>query len=256
MSPLSQNNHPSESLTFDRSIAINVLESLYLKSALSSDDGHPQASNAVLCTETRTYHVRQVQSSNSVFIAQPSETSNTNDDLVSDVRIIALGQCASTLELQPSTQSGIEHFRERLPLYTGIDEEDAGTSTPQRHAQESKKIKSILLEDAPISGTEFESAWRTLCVFEWQNRAFLPTATSLVNVWKSIMSAVALRSINLEISFSLDSLMETADQDNHPYPLLKAVIFRLSKRNANIADNCTLTRQRPLTVKLKVQMLL
>ena len=233
------------------------MESLYLKSALSNDDdARPQLSNAVLCTETKTYHVRQVQSSNSVFVVQSSENLSTNkESLASYGDLMALAQCTTTLELQPLTSSGIEHLKGRLPLYTGTDQEDDENSTPQNNSKPGKNIREIILDDAPFSARELEEAWRTLCVFEMRHRAFRPTAIALINVWKSIMSIVALKSIDLENPFRLDTLIETADEDDHPYPLFKAVILRLSKGDVHSTDHCTSTKNKALTLKLRSQTL-
>ena len=57
-------------------------ESLWLKSADSSSAHHFEhiSPSAVLCTDDRTYQLRQVQSSNSLYILQPSESSRGNDE--------------------------------------------------------------------------------------------------------------------------------------------------------------------------------
>ena len=104
-------------------------ESLRLKSAESSnaDDSKQPSPSAVLCTNDHTYHLRQVQSSNSVFILQPSESYHA-DDRPPSQNLLAIAQCTSTLELIP-TDSAVSSalvtqlIKRSLFSYTGTDTE-------------------------------------------------------------------------------------------------------------------------------------
>ena len=102
-------------------------ESLWLKSAESPNAHHSEQSgpSAVLCTDDRTYQLRQVQSSNSVFILQPSESSRGNDRIPSQ-SLLAIAQCTSTLELIPSDAAASfaltsQLLKKTLPSYNGAD---------------------------------------------------------------------------------------------------------------------------------------
>ncbi len=79
-------------------------ESLCLKSAESpnaNDQSKQPGLSAVLCTDDHTFQLRQVQSSNSVFVLQPSE-SHRDDNKFPASSLLAIAQCTSTLELVPS----------------------------------------------------------------------------------------------------------------------------------------------------------
>lgn len=120
-------------------------ESLWLKSAETSNAnvGSSQSSpSAVLCTDDHTYQLRQVQSSNSVFILQPSENV-LGDNLIPTPSLSAVAQCTATLELMPSDTAASfalvsQLLKKSLPSYKGIDTDvGLGTNTtfPSRNVQ-------------------------------------------------------------------------------------------------------------------------
>ena len=110
------------------SIPANMSESLWLKSAESTNaynDSQQPGQNAVLCTNNRTFQIRQVQSSNSVFILQPSGN-YPGDNQVPAQSLSAIGQCTSTLELVPldtaaSSATISQLLKNRLRPYNGPD---------------------------------------------------------------------------------------------------------------------------------------
>ena len=113
----------------------DVSESLCLKSAETpnANVGSSQSGpSAVLCTDDHTYQLRQVQSSNSVFILQPSETF-LGDNLVPTPSLSAIAQCTATLELMSSDTAASfaivsRLLKKSLPSYRGVDT-DVGSVT-------------------------------------------------------------------------------------------------------------------------------
>lgn len=112
-------------------------ESLWLKSAESPSanvDSKQPSPSAVLCTDDHTYQLRQVQSSNTVFVLQPSESCR-GDDEVPSPSLLAIAQCTATLELIPSDNVASSAMASRflktsLPSYRGIDTDvELGTNT-------------------------------------------------------------------------------------------------------------------------------
>ena len=111
-------------------------ESLWLKSAESPNAHHSEqpSPSAVLCTDDHTYQLRQVQSSNSIYILQPSESSHGNDRIPSQ-SLLAIAQCTSTLELIPSDTAASlalvsQLLKKTLPPYKGADTDiESGTDT-------------------------------------------------------------------------------------------------------------------------------
>lgn len=212
----------------------NTFESLSLKSAaLSPSDGSTQApANAVLCTDNQTFQVRQVQSSNSVFVLQPSESSfASEDDAIPLVALSAIAQCAATLELVPTSPAAIAVLTETLPIYTGPE------SIPALGSSE-KTSRETIFEHVPFSRGEFNKAWKALSAFEIEGRSWIPAASSLTGVWKSLVSAATLRGVDLGDGFNMTALEGVVEEDDHPVVLFRAVIERLSSEDEDLMDGC------------------
>lgn len=100
-----------------------------------------------------------------------------------------------------------------------------------------------MLENAPLSSGEFDKAWKGLCAFEESSRAWLPTSSVLISVWKLIVSAATVRSVDIGEAFSLTTLGGVIEEDGHSIAVFKAVMDRLGSDNANdLMDGCESTR--------------
>lgn len=238
-------------------------ESLWLKSAESPsanvDSKQPNPS-AVLCTDDHTYQLRQVQSSNSVFMLQPSE-SRRDDDEVPSPSLLAIAQCTATLELIPSDNVASSAMASRLlkkslPSYRGIDT-DVGLGTDTTFSSKKRalldiwdglwrltwylgeyKDKNAILQDAPVSTKEFDKTWKQQCAFEVLGCARLPTPSALAMIWKSILSAATVSGVNLEKGFDLKSLAEMVGSDGFPLAFFMAVMIRLVSDTEHLNDDC------------------
>ena len=188
-----------------------------------TEDSSQTPRNVVLCTDNQTYQVRQVQSSNSVFVLQASKTEPKDDDIQLP-SLSAIARCTATLELIPAMPSGAAFLRQAIPVYRGSEDDDERL---EPEASESK-CRAALLEDAPFSSGEFEKAWKELCVFEEGSQAWLPTPLVLFGVWKSMISAATVRSIDLGEDFSIAALRGTVEEDGHSSALFQAVMNKLS----------------------------
>lgn len=213
-------------------------ESLFLKSVPSPSHSATTLSasgNAVLCTNDQTYQLRQVHSSNSVFVLQPSHTSlNDGEDAgLPMASVQAVAQCATTLELKPSTRSRDDFLKGLLPQYTGPED-----NTDNCFPSQLMRGKDRICKDAPLSRAEFEAAWVTLCAFELENIAFLPTATALHEVWKSILSATVVKSLKLEDNVFIQNIAGLVEEDGFPRSLLQAVVNRLSVDHIVPMEGC------------------
>ena len=230
----------------------DMSESLWLKSAEDPSayiDSNQPGPSAVLCTNDHTYQLRQVQSSNSVFVLQPSE-SRCGGNEIPTPSLLAVAQCTATLELIPSDAATSfvmvsRLLKKSLPPYKGIDTDvGLGTNTTfssKRKAPQDQvvlpliltsclgkhKDKNAILHDAPLSTEEFNKAWNQVCAFEVLSRAWLPTPSALAMIWKSILSAATIRGVNLEKTFDLKSLAEMVGNDGYPWALFMAVMKRL-----------------------------
>ena len=211
------------------------MESLELKSGPPNvTDGSSQ--NAILCTNDQTYQVRQVQSSNSVFVLQTSESSQVSEDNDNPpISMSAIAQCAIALELVPSSASPVLFLKRAIPLYTGSESMSTASS---------REINSrdAIQDDAPFSTGEFGTAWKELCAFELEGLAWLPSASLLVSVWNSTISAAVLRGVKIENGFSADILETIVEEDGYPRVLLRAIISRLDSEQEHALDErkCTI----------------
>ena len=222
-----------------------MAESLFLKSSAPIvANGPAQASsNAVLCTDDRTYQVRQVHSSNSVFILQPSEASRlAEDDSIPSSSLLAIAQCTATLELIPTSPSGIAFLRQALPLYKGPQTNAMKMSKSVMVSTSMEKMekmgKQAMLENAPLPSNEFDKAWKEMCAFEFEGQAWLPTALELISVWESILSAATVRSVDLGENFVIATLRRVVEEDGHEGVLFDTVINRLRSDDEDLMDGC------------------
>ena len=173
-----------------------------------------------------------MQSSNSVFVLQPSQSNrDDDDDIRHGVSMSAIAKCGVILELVPSAPSMVDFLKHLLPIYTG--HEDIPSLGPSALIS-----KDALLEDAPCSSGEFDNAWSDLCAFELDGHARLPTASALVNIWTSIISNALVRDVGLADGFPIDALSGVVEEDGHPNSLFQAVILRLSSNPRDLMGGC------------------
>lgn len=214
--------------------------SLLLKSA-ASDTGsglNPQ-NHAVLCTDAQTFNVRQVQSSNSVFILHTSVDLLHDDPCTPDANVAAIAQCTSTLELIPPAITALAALRQTLPIYNLADHQNQ--SGLAAHFNESEKFgRHKAFQNTPTSQREFDDAWLESCAFELDRQAWIPSASSLRGIWTSITAAAAVKDIDLTGRFRVIDLVDIIEEDGFPNALFNAVIKRVSIANGSLISGCML----------------
>lgn len=214
--------------------------SLLLKSA-ASDTGsglNPQ-NHAVVCTDTQTFNVRQVQSSNSVFILHPSVNDLSPDDpSAPDETVAAIAQCTSTLELVPPAITGLAALRQTLPIYNLADHQNQNGLVAHSNLTE-KFGRHKAFQNTPTSQREFDDAWLEVCAFELDRQAWIPSASSLKGIWASITAAATVRDIDLTERIRVVDLMDIIEEDGFPNALFNAVIRRVSIANGSLISGCT-----------------
>lgn len=215
--------------------------------------GEPGAREYVnLCTPTKTFRLRQVQSSNSIHIIRPSQQETwggDNDadgggqnglDLVETVTTIA--KCGSTLELHTLQEgfSAMPFLEKSLRLYDRLSSDGdvemkdlSADITPS----EARRLKEEVFADVPVSTAQCESDWTDMCAFVYgdidSNQAvcWRPSARVKLEVWKRMLEGSVLQGIDLEKQFLVKDLWKAVlDEDGEePFPraLFEAVIKRL-----------------------------
>ena len=233
--PILQCMAPSE----EAYIWTNVQESLSLKStSTTAANASPTAApNAVLCTDDHTFQLRQVHSSNSIFLLQPLEAlSSLGSGSIPVPGVSAIAQCKATLELMPVATSAVQYLKESLPIYKDpLEGESSSTSEIGR-----AKSKLVVLEDAPMSTGEFESGWIELCAFETEGQAWRPLTSTLNGIWKSILSAVAVNVPKIDNGFPTFLISPLVQEDEYSESLLMAVLTRLSPNGDVPSNDCKL----------------
>lgn len=194
----------------------------------------------MLCTDDRTFHIRQVNSSNSIFILQPSQAQFINDEgSIPTEAVSAIAQPTATLELIPSSSHGPSLLKQILPTYGTSKAESEGETEPATLPPVADRMsKCAVLDNVPLSSGEFEALWAQMCAFEHEGQAWLPTATLLAAVWNAIISAATANSIDLRQSFQTQSITEMVREDGFLVPLIEAVVRRLRSDDGDFMDGC------------------
>ncbi|KAF2734936.1 sister chromatid cohesion protein-like protein Dcc1 [Polyplosphaeria fusca] len=172
----------------------------------------------VLCTPTSTFQLRQVQTSNTVLITQPTLEAHDSDIPVPTTR--AMATCTTTLELHPADGTPIESLTELLPLYHIVDDEV--------DASGNGKSKDGVFRDIPFSDGQCNRVWQDMMAFEFAGSCWRPSANTLIQVWRSINQAAVADGIKLDKQFLTEDLMRAVDEDAHPADLVLAILMRLN----------------------------
>lgn len=161
------------------------MNSVQFKSEENTPDGNPPSNNIVLCTEDKTYNIRQVSTSNTVFVCQPSPP---QPDQISNIGLEAIAKCTSVLEVLPETSvSAVSHFKAVLPTYTSTGHYESSRSISKRE----------LFSHTPVSDGQCQKAWLQLCCFELDDVAVLPSESIKLKVWQAILTNATAQGIDL-----------------------------------------------------------
>jgi sister chromatid cohesion protein DCC1 len=171
----------------------------------------------VLCTSSRTFQLRQVQTSNCLFITQPALETHGNDMSVPVTRAIA--SCTATLELHPSDASAAALLREVLPVYDIV----AGDvdATPNG------KSMAAVFDDMPLSDGQCQSDWDALIAFAHEGSSYQPSANALLSAWRSINAAALAEGVKLDSQFLTDDVTRAVAEEGHPPQLVESILRRL-----------------------------
>ncbi|KAI9670419.1 MAG: hypothetical protein M1829_004742 [Trizodia sp. TS-e1964] len=201
---------------------------LTLKSASpgpSPPGGNTSQPHAVLCTENKTFEVRQVQSSNSIYLLSPTSYASPPRETLTDSALSIVGTSQATLELVPVTLSAIPFLTQAIPTYSGAADGDGDLENMSGGSNLSKlEVKA----DVPFSDAEFAIAWKHIVAFELDGAAMKPTPVALYAAWKAILCAATSEGIKLQNGFSLPQLLTVMEEDEQPQPLVEAIITRVS----------------------------
>lgn len=219
---------------------------LHLKSSPSDPLGQ-NAGYVNLCTPDKTFRIRQVQSSNSIHLVQPStgadsrlvplrkqEGKEENDELMSTGwgdTVSAIAKCASTLEVHALEEgddiaSVAQMLTQGLRVYGEDRDNDVDMADPNRQDEEvvtraeREGVKKRVIADVPFSDAECNAAWADICAFvhvDTESKslaAFRPSARVKIDAWKRILQGSVLQSIDLEKQFLANDLWKAVLGDD------------------------------------------
>lgn len=187
----------------------------------SNSKSNPQPAYAVLCTPSASYQLRQVQTSNSLFVTQPALETRASQIPSPETRAIA--SCTATLELHPANGSAVPLLEELLPIYDIIGGEVDVVGN--------RKSKIVLFSDVPFSDGQCEKAWAELMAFELAGNSYRPSSNTLLQVWNSINAAALAEAIKLDSQFLTDDITKLVGEEGYATSLSAAILRRLANQD-------------------------
>lgn len=175
----------------------------------------------MLCTPNKSFQLRQVQTSNSLFVTQPALETYGNEIPVPSTRAIA--SCTATLELHPSDASGVTLLHEILPLYDIVAGDVDATGNG--------RSKTSVCKDLPLSDGECQIAWDEAIAFEHEDSSYRPSTNALSQVWSSISAAALAEGVKLDSQFLTDDITKEVAEEGHPPGLVEAILRHLLKED-------------------------
>lgn len=194
--------------------------------------GQPSESGAVLCTLDKTYSLRQVNTSNSLYVAQLSQ--GPADELPNP-RLEAIAQAHFTLELTAAKDvATATHIRALLPVYASTG-----------HYQSRNPVsQASLFSNIPASDRECERAWRELACFELDGEALRPSESVKVLAWESMFTAATADGIDLTCPLQEKHVATLVDLNGSQWPREVSLAVLQSMAQPDGAENVVLDAQK------------
>ncbi|KAF2690388.1 hypothetical protein K458DRAFT_290521 [Lentithecium fluviatile CBS 122367] len=199
----------------------------------ASNTPNAKPAYAVLCTPNKSFQLRQVQTSNTLFVTRP--TLEAHGDAIPAPTTCAIASCTATLELHLADASAVSYLEDALPVYHVVGGEV--------DAEENRKSKAGVFLHVPLSDGQCEKAWNELIAFELNGSSYRPSANTLSQVWQSINAAALAEGINLDRQFLTNDLAKLVEEEGNPASLAVAVCRHLSQADRDTEDQwCCLDR--------------
>jgi len=199
-----------------------------------------------LCSEEKTWVVRQVSTSNSVHVtccrpSQPGCAPSGEDD-PSDQQgsvhgpdigheVAAISQVRNILELLEVTveQTEVEEqIKNHVPIYNGTDFENPGAPFRRR-----TWTKQDLFNDIPAPNPTIDTAMKRLFLFRWppSDRSYYqPSENLLLQTWRLLVQTCAIIGIRLDDTRDFQPAIASLEGDGGDGELyasvLKAILHR------------------------------
>ncbi|KAI4753313.1 hypothetical protein E4T52_14550 [Aureobasidium sp. EXF-3400] len=184
---------------------------------------------AFLTTKDKTYLIRQVHTSNTLYVTSPSHNAPGTT---------AISKCPFALECLPAPVRHAEStLRSLLIPFAEPQDTDIRPSNPQS--------KSYVFAHTPMSHDECQTVWKDLVAFEHSGQSFRPTAAALTKIWKWLLEIAYANAVNLAEPVQNDVINKMLDgEDEWPSTLVDAIFLKLSANHQDL-----LQLQQQATVK-------
>lgn len=190
--------------------------SLKLKSAGQTVSG---SASLALCTNDKTYEVKQVSSSNTLMLVKPCPSLASPEHLHRP-SLVAFAKCSSILEALPLSPASSKiktaraHLADMLPLY----DQDVDGLEPATQSVPPNTIYSSI----PYSKAETDTAWTELMAFEIAAGCFRPSVSTCIGLWSSLFTSTIAQDIDITGPLNLDELQSLVT--DYPHTLLMSVL--------------------------------
>lgn len=226
-------------------------DEIYLKSSPASEESSATSASKEgflhLCTNDRAWLVKQVSTSNSVFVAKTSTDSWNEDVLIPDPDAVGGGLSAfakptSLLELHPLPATGYENMvKEQLErLVPRIDSQGLPGKISdysigalyEQIAAPKNAITKALAQQCVIrlpwkQSTAFQDTLYSPTVNE--GKAYIPTPPLLLATWKQIVEAATISETrvtgDLEADILLDAFCQAESEELERYKAVAQAMF-------------------------------
>lgn len=178
----------------------------------------------MLCTPDKTFELRQVQTSNLLFVTKPALEAHGNEIPIPVTRAIA--SCTQTLELHPYAPSAATLLQEVLPVYELVDGEVDAISNKQN--------KTAIFNNLPLSDGQCQAGWDEIVAFEHEESSYRPSANALLKVWSSINAAALAEGVKLDKQFLTNDITRAVSEEGHASNLVDALLSRLSEDGQDV----------------------
>lgn len=175
----------------------------------------------MLCTPNKTFQLRQVQTSNSLFVTRPALEALGNE--IPTPATCAIASCAHTLELHPNDGSAIGYLEEVLPIYDIVEGEV--------DVIPNSKSKADIFADLPLSDAECDRGWEEVFAFELDGSSYRPSANTLVQAWRSVNAAALAEGIKPDSQFLTEDILKLTEEESFPSALIEAILRSLSQES-------------------------
>ena len=165
---------------------------------------------AVLCTQDKTFEIRQVQSSNNLYILRPSQ-----HEIEHKVELSAIAQCNGLLELIFKRSDVSQYLRSKLPIYD--------TSYATENLKAGAGLKDVFM-DSPFSIAEIRDGLKELCVFQHDGICWMPSARVVKEIWLAFMNSMTLEGISINKDLDTSHARRLISEDGHNLKIFDAIM--------------------------------